>query len=304
MRQVYAKILVHAHDKPGAVRTVGQAGAAVHVGITHELSRKLYHIGSGAACRVRISLAAFLNFTAGCRIFGSFLFSRSLRRLSRLFLLGQSGLLLGYRLGLHKLRGKGNVIQRNITVTFLDVYLNPAVQLLRDNQFILDRNQTENCFLQTGLLAHLQGRSRNGRDTGSHFLRIIDGFVTGHTIFTLHISLYRAGTDLIPAVLLLDIAADGLIVKFADDLAILAGDITHIHIIIHSGNHQILKALFLLRQTAARRRLQILCVALTDHNCIRNLLFRRLAHLIRCAGKIGKPAHLDASDTDTFIFKL
>ena len=43
--QIYAEVLIHAHNKSGTVRTVCQTGAAVHIGITHKLLRKLYHVG-------------------------------------------------------------------------------------------------------------------------------------------------------------------------------------------------------------------------------------------------------------------
>ena len=40
MRQAHTKVFVNAHHETRAVRTIGQAGAAVHIRITHKLDRK------------------------------------------------------------------------------------------------------------------------------------------------------------------------------------------------------------------------------------------------------------------------
>ena len=48
--------------------------------------------------------------------------------------------------------------------TFLDINLDPAVQLFCDDQLILDGHQTEHCLFQAGLFTYFKGGRRNRCD--------------------------------------------------------------------------------------------------------------------------------------------
>ena len=55
VRQAHTKVIVNTHNKAGAVRAVGQACSAVHIGVTHKLTRKICH------CRAHFASASRCN---------------------------------------------------------------------------------------------------------------------------------------------------------------------------------------------------------------------------------------------------
>ena len=66
-RQADAEMLIHSHDKAGAVCTVRQAGAAVHIRIAHKLLRISDHgLSLAAAGRGCADLRVTLGCCLGC----------------------------------------------------------------------------------------------------------------------------------------------------------------------------------------------------------------------------------------------
>ena len=154
VRKGNAEVLIHTHNKPGTIRTVCQAGAAIHIGIADELHSVIDNCiseiaaarcGSRRRCRSCFRLLLcflsvllclfFLGFFLIGSVFCNFLFcllSRLFCRFFRFFFFCQSRFLFLFGLCFYKIRAKGNVFGRYITLTFLDVHLNPSVQFFHN----------------------------------------------------------------------------------------------------------------------------------------------------------------------------
>ena len=153
MGKADAKVFVDTHDETGAVRAVRQAGAAVHVRISNELQCVIRHLlarfGASGGChrldtlpagghsRFGLFVVVHQRLSAGPLLCGC-------RCLSRGFPVGgfllQTLLFLCLGFRLHELCREHHIVPGDIAVAFLDIHLDPAFQLLLNDQFILDRH--------------------------------------------------------------------------------------------------------------------------------------------------------------------
>ena len=263
MRQGYAEILINAHNKTGAVRTVCQTCPTVYIGITDKLYRIVCNGLSQASNQKmkqspaekqwirkkysyplsRHSSLPLLFPSLSCALP---LPARLSLRLLLPFLLRQFWLsLLRWILRSHTLLQLRHN-PRNPAVTFLNADFDETVFFIQNGKFFASWNQTNNARFQARIASDLQGLGVDSRHLLTDFICDLFRLVSGLEILRLHITFYAAGFYLIPVAVLCNQRADRIVIQLTDDFAIRAGGAADIYIIVDLRDDQNVLFLFTL----------------------------------------------------------
>ena len=204
-RQGHAIVFENALYKAGAVRSVGQTGAAPDIGITQKLFRKIDQIHAHIGHALTVDQLRLRHRTV-------------------------------------KLLRNIHIIRGNIGFLIIQHDLHPAVQLLHDFQLFAFRHKSDDRTLRAGLLAHTKTAGVADRHVGGNLIRPVSRFLSGQEKFRLHIAGHLSGFNIGPPVLnLIDLTA-AVFAHLADQLAIFGGFLSHIQIIGYVGDAKIAEA--------------------------------------------------------------